>query len=1040
MISHRVSSLLVVLAVSSSCGPRLARDEVLPPDPGSAESPVSSVFIQELAAGSALSAAGIEAGDGVLDYRLGELVETVDTVDDLWLAEFEVAPRGDFALRIVRGGEEFEYEVGPGRWEVEARPAFSSRLFNNLEAGRFQPEVVGRLNPSVAAWAWAQWAVRADDNENSAGGEIPDASFGPTLDLVQTEGDDELEGWLRIQRTRWLAKRGRGDEALEEGARAVQIFDALAMPLAKAQALIAQGWAAGRSGQPSEEERFYRQAVETIESETPSSLHLVKAWSGLAKARASQGDYKTASGLAQRAIELSSDRDPRGLDHQASLILSGIFAWFQSDWIVAESALFEALEILREIDPEHQDVANALNNLGIVAVARGDLGAGERYYQDSLATRRRVAPDPLEESRTLNNLGAIARARGDLEAESRLNAEVLEIRRRLSPDSLDLASPLLNQGELLTLLGRFEESEAMLDEAIELQRRYAPESADEIMGLAALAELAVRRGDREQAHRTYREAEALAARTQPDTLLAARVACRAARLREESEATNDSLRDLQLAARRLQRLVPGTLDTALALHALGRAQSRRGLEAAALGSLEAAVRSMDRQFMTLGGGEEQRAGFRQSWRDVYRDLAEQYRRMGRPEAAFETLDRSRGQVFLEILQRREIDVAERLEADGARWAGLTSVRPVDELQRALRRSRLALVLYTVADSTSRAWILDGETLTSVELPMGSAQLADRIERFRLLIERPPPVSAVGPLHLSRELYDALWDPLTAALGNHGRVVVVPDGPLHELAFSALTRSDGTPLGSNITLQFAGSPTVWLELAERSPPTRPDTLVAFADPPAAATDSTVRRGASALRSLPASRLEAQGLERLYRRATVLLGSSATEEAARALAIDTGVLHFATHALIDPRSPLDSALVLAPSIDHHGRRYDGLLQAWEVLQELDLEASLVTLSACSSGTGQVYLDEGVLGLTRAFQIAGAQTVLASLWPVEDSATARLMEEFYRRARAGASYDEALGKAQRSLRREAATTHPYYWAGFQLYGAPALSKHPR
>jgi CHAT domain-containing protein len=110
---------------------------------------------------------------------------------------------------------------------------------------------------------------------------------------------------------------------------------------------------------------------------------------------------------------------------------------------------------------------------------------------------------------------------------------------------------------------------------------------------------------------------------------------------------------------------------------------------------------------------------------------------------------------------------------------------------------------------------------------------------------------------------------------------------------------------------------------------------------------------------------------------------------------------------------------------------LLQAWEVLESVRLDADLVTLSACDTGLGKEMGGEGVIGLTRAFQYAGARSVLASLWSVSDVSTADLMRRFYSHLRAGRSKDEALRRAQVELIHSSAFSHPYSWAAFQLVG---------
>ena len=115
-------------------------------------------------------------------------------------------------------------------------------------------------------------------------------------------------------------------------------------------------------------------------------------------------------------------------------------------------------------------------------------------------------------------------------------------------------------------------------------------------------------------------------------------------------------------------------------------------------------------------------------------------------------------------------------------------------------------------------------------------------------------------------------------------------------------------------------------------------------------------------------------------------------------------------------------------------NGLLQAWEIFEEIRINADLVTLSACDTALGKEFAGEGILGLSRAFQYAGARSVLASLWGVGDQHTAELMKRFYRYLKAGRSKDEALRGAQLDLLRSAAdptAAHPFYWAAFQVIG---------
>jgi CHAT domain-containing protein len=187
----------------------------------------------------------------------------------------------------------------------------------------------------------------------------------------------------------------------------------------------------------------------------------------------------------------------------------------------------------------------------------------------------------------------------------------------------------------------------------------------------------------------------------------------------------------------------------------------------------------------------------------------------------------------------------------------------------------------------------------------------------------------------------------------------------------------------------------------------------------------------LEPLPATRQEVESLRALRADARLFLGSDATEENAKAIGRDARFVHFACHGFLDAQSPLESGLALSIPAAGAGRD-NGFLQAWEVFESVRLDADLVTLSACDTGLGREAAGEGLVGLTWAFQYAGARSVLASLWEVGDASTADLMRRFYRHLAAGATKAEALRRAQAELRRRPATSSPYSWAAFTLVGA--------
>jgi CHAT domain-containing protein len=187
------------------------------------------------------------------------------------------------------------------------------------------------------------------------------------------------------------------------------------------------------------------------------------------------------------------------------------------------------------------------------------------------------------------------------------------------------------------------------------------------------------------------------------------------------------------------------------------------------------------------------------------------------------------------------------------------------------------------------------------------------------------------------------------------------------------------------------------------------------------------------ALPESRHEVEAIANdLPKPSTILLAGEATETAFKQLPLNQySVIHLALHGYSDPEFPDRSALVFAPQASSTD---DGLLQVREI-RKLPLKASLVTLSACDTGVGPVG-EEGVANIVNSFIEAGAQSVVATLWKLEDHATSQLMISFYGHLARGESKAEALRKAQLELLNS--ENNPYFWAGFELDGDPSTTLH--
>jgi len=175
-----------------------------------------------------------------------------------------------------------------------------------------------------------------------------------------------------------------------------------------------------------------------------------------------------------------------------------------------------------------------------------------------------------------------------------------------------------------------------------------------------------------------------------------------------------------------------------------------------------------------------------------------------------------------------------------------------------------------------------------------------------------------------------------------------------------------------------------------------------------------------------------IQEMIPRAHVMLDFDANLSAATSSSLgEYGIVHFATHGIAPDNHPELSGVVLS-LVNQKGYPQEGYLSL-PLVYNLNLPVNLVILSACETGLGEDVRGEGLVGLTRGFMYAGADRVMASLWKVDDAATAELMTRFYRGMLGPGSLSPsaALRAAQLDMRRQPRYRHPYYWAAFQLQG---------
>jgi len=308
----------------------------------------------------------------------------------------------------------------------------------------------------------------------------------------------------------------------------------------------------------------------------------------------------------------------------------------------------------------------------------------------------------------------------------------------------------------------------------------------------------------------------------------------------------------------------------------------------------------------------------------------------------------------------------------------------------------------------------------------------------------------------RSVSGLLLRPIAAYTAGAQQLYVVPDDVLNLVPFGALPAEDGRYLLGETDVSYLASSRDVLKFG-MSPAAREQTLIvaapAFGPPQAAG-----RSGSGfAFAPLPGTAKEGKAVSSLIPQSRFATGAAATGSLIRNVH-GPAALHLATHAFfVGPRqaaaesaeearglnmpdrmvrdtSPLlraGIALARANAGKVGSNQEDGLLTALEAAS-LDLHGTkLVVLSGCETGLGEVRAGDGVHGFRRALAIAGAETLVLTLWRIDDASTAELMTDYYRGLQQGAGREAALRSAQLSMLRRPARRHPFYWAAFVLAG---------
>ena len=767
-----------------------------------------------------------------------------------------------------------------------------------------------------------------------------------------------------------------------------------------------------------------------IKREIGDQTGLGSVTDGLGSVYGSFGDIQKALDLYQEARAI---RKKLGEAESEATTVSNI-GWAYGQLGEYEKALEfygQALETFRKVQSKY-NIAQTLTNIGMNWAKLGDYRKGLDFHLQALQFRSEK-DDPSGKGITLNNIANCYEHLGDKQKALENYLEAVRLL-RAAKYSRQLTGALKSLGVFYRSEGQFDKALENLNEARSISATTG-DQMNEAIALSELAKLAFAGGNLSEAVRLI---ELAIAATE-----SVRVNLKSQQLRTSFLASVRQYYEFETEVlMRLEQQRPGEGFAAAALKVSEKSRARSLLELLREARAEL-QQGVDPSLI------ERESSLRQS----IADKAEQQTRLLSGKHTDEQVLAASKEI--ETLTTEYDQIQTRIRQTSPRYAALVQPSPlnVEAIQKQLLDENTLLLEYALGEQKSFVWAVTPDSVKAFELP-GRAAIEEEAKRFYQLVSQPGPSSPQAAANLSRMLLQPLGGEL-----KQKRLVIVADGVLQYLPFSALTLSeDGRPLVVDHEIVTLPSASVLAVLREEFEHRKPASklLAVLADPVFSANDSRLAQatktaepanhtsatdvqrsvaesGLGGLVRLRFSRQEAEEIARLAgdRRSLKALDFSASRSLVTGSNLaDYRIVHFATHGLINNQNPNLSGIVLS-LVDEQGRPQNGFLRLYDIYN-LKLNADLVVLSACQTALGKEIKGEGLIGLTRGFMYAGAPRVVASLWRIDDRATAEIMKRFYESMlKDGLRPAAALRAAQISMSQDKRWHSPHYWAAFTLQG---------
>lgn len=802
------------------------------------------------------------------------------------------------------------------------------------------------------------------------------------------------------------------------------------------------------SGQSQKAEEHYLLAL-PIQTEIGDRAGQATTLNSLGAVYYSTGQYMRALGYFQQSLPIRLEiGDKRG----EAVTLNNLGFVYTGMGLHQKALEYhqQALPIARAAGDRRIE-ALTLTSIGHVLMLLEQVQEALEYFQRALPIRKAIN-DKAGEAITLSNIGAAYVSLEEYLKALEYFVQSLPLSKEVSNKEGE-AGALNNIGAIYAITGENEKALETYQQALVIYREIGDKRGEETT-LHNIAELHLDKGERELA-RNYFEQGMVVFETVRKNL---------GNLSEAKQSyLSDKLPSHQIYLRLLlqsqdyhhafyqaQRMKGralldrmGSVGTFQKLR-LSEADQKQGDE---LRTLLQAANYQYQGFVHLGRMPDDEQG-RRAWlqtRDAYRKQAEQ------ADARLENFYDSQFSRYPELAKQKSakllsfMEIAKTLPKDTA----LLEYVEIKYQRQSGKAGGNSTVLFVVTRNAGKP------NLQTFVLPLKQDSLEELSLQFIQASTNRYSKSSEEVDNASHELAQKLLPAkVLQAIAKSKRIVVCADGAIRTIPFHLLRPENRYYLLDKFEVSYAYSAShaaMTFEMKQRKQESpKGDGLLIVANPEfggegrfanlsASALDSTIasldvkainknlvaRRGGG-IKPLPATKVEATEIGRLYPNAAVLRESSVQEARLKQLIPKYQWVHLATHGLLNNTAPMLSNLALAaPDSD----REDGFLTAREI-RELDLsKVEMMVLSACETAKGREQKGEGIVGLVWSLFAAGCPTQVVSLWKVQDDSTAEMMVAFYKNLKSGQTKSAALRSAALELRKKYA--HPYHWAPFILVG---------